>query len=158
MTKGFTLVELVIAIAVAGIIISGVVVTSAELVERTADPMMSVQRVHIAKAYLDEIGSQEFAINGANCTAPGGGRPAFTHICQYRALSNAAVTDQFGNVPPGLGGYTVSVDIPTTATGDSALGVTGAFVPAASVAVVTVTVTSQDGATSALSGYFVDGS
>ena len=114
---GFTLVELVIAIAVAGVVISGVVVTSAQLVKRTADPMMSVQRVHIAQAYLEEIQGQSFldsdnpltthpSVNCGNID-----RENYTYICHYRALINKAVEDQFGNVPPGLSNYKVTVSV-----------------------------------------------
>ncbi|HBF07028.1 MAG TPA: hypothetical protein DHW71_12845 [Gammaproteobacteria bacterium] len=156
--RGFTLVELVIAIAVAGVVISGVVVTSAELVRRTADPMMAVQRVHIAQSYLDEIESQEFALSGANCSQPAGGRSEYTHICQYRAISNSQVQDQFGNVPAGLTNYSVSVAVSSNETGNSSLGITGSFVPNASTALVTVTVRSPDNGQTVLSGYFVDGS
>lgn len=155
--KGFTLVELVIAIAVAGVIISGVVVTSAELVKRTADPMMAVQRVHTARAYLEEIQAQQFALSGADCAAPAGGRSDFTHICQYATLNDEPVTDQFGGVPPGLSGYTVSVSVSNTLVGDSNLGVNGNYVPASKTALVTVTVKSPDDSITRLSGYFVDG-
>lgn len=155
---GFTLVELVIAIAVAGVIISGVVVTSAELARRTADPMMAVQRVHIAQSYLDEIASQEFALSGANCSQPSGGRPQYTHVCQYRAISDAQVQDQFGQVPSGLERYSVSVDVSNTETGNSNLGITGSYVPNNAIALVTVTVRSPDNATTVLSGYVVNGS
>lgn len=156
--KGFTLVELVIAIAVAGIVISGVVVTSAELVERTADPMLAVQRVHIAQSYLEEIEAQTFELIGANCGAPASGdREDYTHMCQYRLISNDPVTDLSGVVPPGLENYRVSVDVSSTVTGASNLGPSAARTANADTALVTVTVASPDGAVTVLSGYFVNG-
>ena len=156
--KGFTLVELVIAIAVAGVVISGVVVTSAELVKNSADPMLAVQRVHIAQSYLDEIEAQAFDLIGANCGAPASGnREDYTHICQYGLISGAAVTDLSGVVPPGLESYTVSVSVSTDVTGTSNLGPASARTANADTALVTVLVASPDGRTTTLSGYFVNG-
>ena len=156
--KGFTLVELIIAIAIAGIVISGVVVTSAELVKRTADPMLAVHRLHIAQAYLEEIEAQDFKLPGAGCIAPAD-RQDYTKICHYDVLNNTPVTDQFGNVPTGLDNYTVSVDVSSAVTGDSKLGPSGGpFVLNEDTALVKLTVTSPDGSVTILSGYFVNGS
>ena len=154
----FTLVELVMAIAIGGFVIAGVVVTSAELVSRSADPMLSLQRLHIAQAYLDEISAQTFDISTAGCAQPASGnREDYTRMCQYRAISNDTFEDQFGNTPARLAQYSVTVSISNPGAGDSNLGPTGAKTSQNDTALVTVTVTSPDGATTQLSGYFVNG-
>jgi len=155
-SAGFTLVELVISIAIAGIVISGVVVTSAQLAARTADPMLASQRIHIAQSYLEEITSQEFEFVGASCLSNPGSRQLYTQVCQYDNLTNSPVEDQFGNVPNGLENYKVSVDVPSNGGGSNKLGPSGAKLLATQVMLVTVTVASPDGAQTKLSQYVVD--
>jgi|GEM_PF-1504080 len=178
--QGFTLVELVIAISIVGIIMTGVVVTSAELISNSADPMMSSQRVHIGEAYLEEIISQRFKLPGAGCrpapdrtdgvsatsntcltnsrsfgTISAKDRQKLTQICQYPSLGTHQVESQFGEISAGVCGYSAAV----TVVGTNNLGPTtpaSKKISAIDAALITVTITSPDNKTTVLSSYAAD--
>ena len=165
---GFTLVELVIAIVVASIVMTGVVVTSANLALRSADPMLAAQRLHIARSYIEEITAQSFRILACTpiptrtdinniCSSNGRqegtifskARSEITQMCQYEEMVNVQVENQFGETSLGVCGYTVSVVVDGTAN----LGPAGDRISNTDAAIITVTITSPDGQSTALSSY-----
>ena len=169
--QAFTLVELIIAIVVSSIIMTGVVVTSTNLSLRSADPMLSSQSIHIARAYMEEILAQDFKLLSCTpvptrtdtnniCQTNGKqvgsifskARSEITEICQYREMTNVQVENQFGETPLGLCGYTVTV----TVTGTGNLGPaspSSAKISNTDAALVTVKITALNGQTTELSGY-----
>ena len=114
---GFTLVELIIAIVIISVALTGTLLAINMGSKYSADPMINRQASAIAQAYMDEILTKSFP-TGFPCAAPpGGGRSVYTNICDYQGLSDTGAKDQFGNAIAGLSGYNVAVNVDgTTAT------------------------------------------
>lgn len=128
---GFTLVELVVSIAVLAIALSGVLLGIAYTTRHSADPVMQQQSLDIAEAYLDEIQAQAYFAQPNPA-----GRQNFNDICDYNGLSQPP-TDQTGAAVPGVTNYNVAVAVtpcPTSTTSTP-------YAPAT----ITVTVTPPSG-------------
>lgn len=110
---GFTLVELVVSIAVIAIAAGGILLGIAYTTRHSADPVMEQQSINIAEAYLDEIEAQSYF---ALPNPPG--RQNYNDICDYNGLSQPP-TDQTGAAVPGVTNYNVAVSVtpcPTSTT------------------------------------------
>src|SRR2546423_1873123 len=111
--RGFTLIELIVAITVVGIAATTILGTIAAVARRSADPMLQQQAIAIAQAYLDEIG-QRWVVY-PNGPPPNTGRGSWNLVNQYNGLIDAGARDQFGNAIAALSAYTVSVSVVQTA-------------------------------------------
>lgn len=121
--RGVTLVELVLAIVIISIAVTGVLMAYVTMVSRSADPLIDVQATAIAEAYLDEILSKPV-------TGPAGGcatRATCYTVGDYASLPAGPAADQSGAPIAALAAYTVAVAIggDELGTGNSiAIGVT----------------------------------
>lgn len=129
MSRGFTLIELIISIAIvaiAGTAVVGVLTTSAA---QSAERMIQQQSNAIATSYLDEVLQKPYddpdGIDGE------GSRAAFDDVDDYNGLTNVGARDQTDAPIPGLAGYTVTVSVTPGSLGG---------IPAGSVRLVVVTV------------------
>lgn len=125
--RGVTLVELVISITVIGVAVAGVLSVMSLRTAHSVDPLLQVQAVAIADAYLEEILLLDFADpDGAEA---GENRATYDDVDDYHALAaNGCLTtsagcpglgdcacDQSGAPLPGLAGYQVGVTVNTEA-------------------------------------------
>lgn len=141
--RGVTLVELIVTIVVVAVAVSGVLALVSATAARSAENMLQVQAVAIAESYLNEILQKPFGFDCAGtCT-----RVQMDKVADYSGLVDVGAHDATGTPVANLGSYTVQVNV-----ANSALGAAPA-VPAAQSELVTVTVTSPNGQTVALSGY-----
>jgi MSHA pilin protein MshD len=157
---GFTLVEVVITIAIVGIALMSVLSVYLVAGRHSADPMTRQQAQLIAEAYLEEILLKRFydADTGTVCPAPEASRGDFDNVCDYRNISNAAPENQFGTAINQLASYRVTVTVspnpgaPTAAVslGTLANDYVGGFIRVLRVDVV---VTGPGDATARLTGY-----
>jgi MSHA pilin protein MshD len=129
-SKGFTLIELIVAIVIIGIGIASFAQLMNTSTINSIDPMVRQQANAAARAYLEEILLKPFCdpditsdcptncnagntCSDANCTentALAETRPTFDDVCDYTGLPDTLVRDQSGaNV--GLTDYRVTVDI-----------------------------------------------
>jgi MSHA pilin protein MshD len=106
--RGFTLIELIVAITIVSIAATTILGTIAAVSSRSADAMLQQQAGAIAQAYLDEI-LQRWMID-PNGTPPNSGRGSWDLVDQYNGLVDVGAQDQFGNAL-GLSAYTVSVSV-----------------------------------------------
>lgn len=137
--RGLTLVELVIAIVIISIAVTGVLLAFNQMVARSADPMIDVQATAIAEAYMDEILARPV------CGGPAGGtRDNFACVENYYGLSQAP-RNQLNQVIPELAAYTVAV----AAGSGGSMGIAGA----ANIAPVQVTVSHTSGRSLVLRGH-----
>jgi len=146
--RGTTLVELVMAIAVAGVLMVGLMTAYSSIVGRSADPMVRTQAISLAESYLEEALLKPFlAPDGSVCpaSAPGGNREDFIRVCDYNNYSSSNITLPNGATVAGLAGYSVAMEVSTTAD----LG----GVPANCALKVTVNITTPLNETLSLSGY-----
>lgn len=112
--RGFSLIELVVALVVLAAASAGVLAIFAGATARSADPMLRAQARAIAEAYMDEIQLQAYRDPGGGETGgaeAGEARGSYDDVWDYRAIGSEAPSDQFGNALAGLSGYTVTVDI-----------------------------------------------
>lgn len=115
-TSGFTLVEMIITITLAGIIAVGVIQVSGKMVSRSANPMLRYQSIAVAEAYLNEILAKKYAVMGdAKCDTTALSRANFEYICQYHALTDTGAKDQTNTAIAELAGYNVAVTVTESA-------------------------------------------
>lgn len=132
-SPGFTLVELLIVIVVAGVAVAAIAALIATTVRDSADPVIHSQGVLIAESYLEEVLLKAYD-NPDGVVGPcDASRDLWDSVLDYSCLSGAAVSDQQGNTLAGLSRYLVSVSV------------TDALVGATPVRRVGIRVTHQDG-------------
>lgn len=107
--RGFTLIELIVAITVVAIAATTLLGTIAAVASRSADSMMQQQAIAVAQAYLDEI-EQRWVVD-PNGTPPNTGRGSWDLVDEYNGLNDVGVHDQFGNAITALAAYDVSVSV-----------------------------------------------
>ena len=150
--KGVTLVELVMAIAVAGIGIVTLLNTFSSVVGRSADPMIMQQSIAIAESFVEEITAQPFLDPSSStaCPAAPANRASFDNVCDYNGFNATTVTDIAGN-SLALTGYQVSVAV------NNGAGVAGHLgaISGNDILQIVVTVTNPLGANVSLSAYRV---
>lgn len=138
-SKGFTLIELVIAMVVVSIALGGVLMVMNYTVQHSADPMLQHQAVAIAEGYLEEALLRSYA--DPDGSDAGETRSTFDDVDDYDGLNDAGAYDQDGNAIAGLEGYTIDM-----AVADVSLNGVAAKQ-------VTVTVSHGSGINLSLSGY-----
>jgi MSHA pilin protein MshD len=110
--RGATLIELVVALAVAATLISGVWSGWQLMTRRSADPLVLRQSLAVAESLLGEISLQEA---GAASGATGTDRSSYRTVADYDGLALDGITDVQGNAVPGLAGYAARVSVQPTA-------------------------------------------
>ena len=131
---GVTLVELVVALALAAVLL-GAIWSAWQLMGRaSADPLVSRQQLAIAQSLLREIELQPMPGTTAGAVVTPG-RTGFASINDYNGLSMAGITDAEGTPIANLQAYGATVSV-------SPLALAG--VPSTSGYWITVTVTGPD--------------
>ena len=111
--RGLSLIELVIAIVVIGVAVTGIVAAFSRVSSTSVDPMLQEQAIAIAEAYLEEISLRPFVDpdTATVCPAPEAARSLYDNICDYNGLSDVGARDQTGTAIAELGGYNVAVSV-----------------------------------------------
>ena len=112
---GATLIELVVSVVIIAIVATSAMMLIVRTAGSSADPMIRVQALAIAEAYMEEILTQALTDPaGADTGAaePGESRAVFDDVTDYHNLSDTAgAMDQSGTLIPGLAGYNVAVAV-----------------------------------------------
>jgi len=104
--RGFTLVELVVAIIIFAVAMSAFMFVVGDSIVRSADPMLRAQASSIGHAYLEEIMSKSYT------PGPGTGtRELYDDVQDYDGLVDNGARDINDNPIAGLEQYTVTVDV-----------------------------------------------
>ena len=111
--RGFTIVELILAITIVGVALAGVATVFVTTSRSSADAMAQQQAQFIAEAYLEEILRQQFFDPDEDkvCPSPEGSRSSFDSVCDYRNISNQAPANAAGSAIPTLSNYKVTVTV-----------------------------------------------
>lgn len=124
--RGFTLVEVIVAIAIISVAIGGVMLVFVVALTHSADPQQQQQAVAIAEGYMDEILSRAYADPDPVATREAS-RALWDDVTDYDGL-NETPRDQNGNTIAGLDAYTVRVSVVDS---NNVLGPTGDTAPLA---------------------------
>ncbi|MDZ7735456.1 MAG: prepilin-type N-terminal cleavage/methylation domain-containing protein [Gammaproteobacteria bacterium] len=121
---GFTLIELIVALVVLGVGVSGFLILINQATLNSVDPLLRTQANAVAQSYLEEILLQPFCdpddtsdcpatCTGSPCaacsTSEGGNRPVYDDVFDYLNLPDNVVRDRNNNAIAGLGDYSVTV-------------------------------------------------
>jgi MSHA pilin protein MshD len=111
--RGFTLVEMIIAIVVLGVGVAGVMLAFSSAVRGSGDPVVQHQLLAVAEEMLEEIQLKPYAAT-PNPAPAGCARDTFNDVMDYNGYSKPACAID-GSTIDALSGYTVSVSITNTA-------------------------------------------
>ncbi len=107
--RGVTLVELVVAMVLAGVILGGLWSAWTLLASRSSDPLVARQQLSIAQSLLREIELQPLPGEASAAATPG--RTGFASITDYDGLAMNGISDAEGQAVPGLQAYGASVSV-----------------------------------------------
>lgn len=112
-----SLIELVVAIVVMSIALTGTMLLVDTTTRRSANPVLERQAISIAEAYLAEILQKDYLDpdSGNLCPSAEASRANYDNICDYDGLDELGARDQNGRAIPGLEPYRIEVDIDRTA-------------------------------------------
>ena len=133
--RGLTLIELIVALALAGVLLGSMWSAWSLMGRGSADPLVSRQQLAVAQSLLREIGLQP--ISGAAAAATPG-RTGYASVMDYNGLvmgSPTGITDVEGAAVSGLAAYGATVSVTPQAL---------AGVPPASGYWISVSVTGPD--------------
>ncbi|MEM9173634.1 MAG: type II secretion system protein [Myxococcota bacterium] len=146
--SGTSLIELVIAIVVVAISLTGTLLVVDTTTRRSAEPMLERQAISLAAAYLDEALSKAYLDpqSGSVCPAPETRRDLLDNVCDFDGLDERGARDPNGNAIAGLEGYRIQLAVDRAAQ-------LGGLSGSSEVLRVDVTVTDGLGRPVRLSGY-----
>ena len=107
-SRGMTLMELIQAIVIISVGLTGVLVAFNQAVFASADPMVRKQMLAIAEEMMEEITLKPYA-TPAGAAPVGCARTGFANLGAYNGYSAAGVCDIDGTAIPTLTTYKVSV-------------------------------------------------
>lgn len=119
---GFSLVEIVIALVVISVALTGTLSVMEQTLRSSADPMLMHQAIVVAETYLEEVSLQPYMdpdvdpVSGAVCPTAEASRALYDNICDYDGLSDSGAEDQTGAAISGLEAYTIDITIDDAAT------------------------------------------
>jgi len=109
--RGLSLIEMVIAIVVLGVGLTGVLLAFSTVTRGSADPVVTQQMLAIAEEMLEEIHLKPYAVS-ANTAPASCARDTFNNMLDYNGYTttgNICTID--GTVIPSLAGYSIQVQV-----------------------------------------------
>lgn len=150
---GMTLVELILAIALAGLVVAGIMSAYSTVAGRSADPMIRTQTVALAESFLEEALLKPFLdpVAASRCPGPpSDNRDNFNNVCDYNGYNASTITLPNGSTVTSLNGYSVRISVADIGSGEL-----GAIATHCALK-VTVSVTNPLNETTILTGYRAD--
>ncbi len=113
--SAFTLIEIIVTIVVISIA-SVALLSFANMVRGSADPVIQQQATTVAEAYMEEILRKSFedprpAVAEIGSAEAGETRASFNDVQDYNSLPDNQVRDQNNNPVAALADYTVTVNV-----------------------------------------------
>ncbi len=107
--RGVTLVELIVALVLAGVVLGSIWSAWTLMGSRSADPLVARQQLAIAQSLLREIELQPLPGSATAAATPG--RTGFASISDYNGLTMSGISDAEGQPVPGLENYGASITV-----------------------------------------------
>ncbi len=115
-SRGFTLIELVLAIVVISVAIGGMMAAYSAVVTRSVDPLIYRQAIAVADSFMEEIAGKDYPAAPAVCTGLDVAlRSTYDDICDYNGFNQTAITDLADNNQQ-LTGYAINVTVAAAGT------------------------------------------
>lgn len=114
--RGVTLVELIVALVIAGVVMTSVWNAWTMLSTKSADPLVARQQLAVAQSLLREIELQSLPGSATPVATPG--RTGFASIADYNGLAMNGITDVEGQAIAGLESYGATVSVTAAALED----------------------------------------
>ena len=109
--RGLSLIEMVLAIVVLGIGLTGVLLAFSTVTRGSADPVVTQQMLAIAEEMLEEIQLKPYAVS-ANAASAACARNTFNDLLDYNGYASTGnICTIDGTVIPSLAGYSVQVQV-----------------------------------------------
>ena len=118
--RGMTLIELVLAIVIISVGLTGVLAAFQYAVKASADPMIRKQMLAIAEEMMEEITLKPITPE-ANVAPVACARNTYNDIIDYNGYTTDNVCDIDGTALPSLAGYKVTVMVVSGFTLDSSV-------------------------------------
>lgn len=117
-SRGFTLLELIVAMVVISVGLAGLLMAFNVAMRHSADPVVNKQMLAVAEGLIDEILLKPHAVNGVapanssvSCGSAGAERVDFDDVRDYHAYETSGICDIDGAAVAGLAAYRVRVDV-----------------------------------------------
>src|SRR5262245_51819965 len=114
--RGFTLIELILAITIIGVGLAGVMLAYQNTAKGSADPLITKQMLAAAEEIMEEIllkpvaGGAFVSTPGTyNCGVPNAVRDTFDDILDYHGHNTNGICTSGGVAVPGMGGYNLTI-------------------------------------------------
>jgi MSHA pilin protein MshD len=109
--RGFTLIEMVLAIVVLGVGLAGVLIAFSTVTRGSADPVVAQQMLAIAEEMMEEIQLKPYA-TAANAAPAACARNTWNDVLDYNGYTTSGqVCTIDGAAIPSLAGYSVQVAV-----------------------------------------------
>jgi MSHA pilin protein MshD len=108
--RGFTLIEMVVAIMVIGIGLSGVLLAFGSVTRGSGDAAVRKQMLAVAEEMMEEITLKPYA-SATNSAPAACARNTYNDVSDYHGYSVSSVCGIDGTPIPALAGYAVSVSV-----------------------------------------------
>ncbi len=108
--RGLTLVEMVLAIVILGVGLSGVLIAFSTVTRGSADPVVAQQMLAIAEEMLEEIELKPYAV-AANTAPAACARNTFNDVLDYNGYAASGICAIDGTAIPSLATYAVQVQV-----------------------------------------------
>lgn len=121
--RGFTLIEMIIAIVVLAAATSGILFSFTANISKSADPMIQIQANIIAQEYLEEAMLKPYSDpdGGETGSCEEGARIQYDDVADYNCIIDTGALDQFGGSLAGLGAYNITMTVSDANIGSPAV-------------------------------------